>query len=80
MQKSDPGFLTIHDSILYQLHVLWNPEVQYRINKNIPIILNLCRINPIPCIDNYFCNIHSNFFHTIYVEVFLEALSFSFAY
>ena len=35
------------------LHVLWNPEVQFLIHKGSPIIPILSRINPIPRNDIY---------------------------
>ena len=49
---------TVYNSNL--LHGLWNPEVQCLILKGSPIILILIQINPIPSIDNYFSEIHSN--------------------
>ena len=61
---------------------LWNPEVQCHIYKGSPVILILSRINPIPCNDTCFFQIHSNIFlpSTLGLPkgLFLAGLSVSF--
>ena len=41
----------------YQLHGLWNLEVQYHIHKDSLIIPVVCQINPISHIDTYFLSV-----------------------
>ena len=38
---------------LTKLHVLWNPEVKYRIRKDLPVIFVVSQIDLIPGIVNY---------------------------
>ena len=54
-----------------------DPEVQYCIHKDTPIIPILRRINPIPRIDTYFFKIHSNIVLPSTPWPFLTSLSWS---
>jgi hypothetical protein len=59
-----------------KLHGLWNPEVQFRIQKGSPIIPILIWINPIPRIDTYFFfQIHSNIICPSTLKPSLRSLS-----
>ena len=42
---------------------LSKPEIQFHIHKSSPILPTLILINPIPRIETYFFNIHSNIAH-----------------
>ena len=48
------------DFCINKLHDLWNPEAQFHILKDCPIILTLILIDPHPRSDIYFFKIHYN--------------------
>ena len=57
MYRADSGYNTVFRT-RYQLHGLWNLEVQFRIHKGSPINPILRQIYPIPRIGTYFFKVH----------------------